>query len=198
MKKIKLYALRGLSRDYSSFCQTNYESLDESILRKVIEEQCWKGFDLNNFNIPEFSLCSSDSGKKNYQFDISSSSCPFFIFSEDAIEKLSHILKPRGQLLPIITSSKRKKYMGYYPTNPVINMIDVKKSGMEKEDLETFGVRNINDLYLKQEAELDDYIICFSEDRAKVFVTEKFRNEVEQAGLKGFDFIYTKVEITIL
>lgn len=64
MKKIKLYALRGLTRDYSSFCQTNYESLNESILKKVIEEQCWKGFDLNNFNIPEFSLCSSDSGKK--------------------------------------------------------------------------------------------------------------------------------------
>lgn len=198
MKKIKLYALRGLTRDYSSFCQTNYESLNESILKKVIEEQCWKGFDLNNFNIPEFSLCSSDSGKKNYQFDISSSSCPFFIFSEDAIEKLVHILKPRGQFLPIITSSKRKKYMGYYPTKPLVNMIDIEKSGMEKEDLETFGVRNINDLYLKQEAELDDYIICFSEDRAKVFVTEKFRNEVEQAGLKGFDFIYTKVEITVL
>ena len=198
MKKIKLYALRGLTRDYSSFCQTNYENLDESILRKVIEEQCWKGFDLNNFNIPEFSLCSSDSGKKNYQFDISSSSCPFFIFSEGAIEKLVHILKPRGQILPIITSSKRKKYIGYYPTKPLVNMIDIEKSGMEKEDLETFGVRNINDLYLKQEAELDDYIICFSEDRAKVFVTEKFRNEVEQAGLKGFDFIYTKVEITVL
>ena len=198
MKKIKLYALRGLTRDYSSFCQTNYESLNESILKKVIEEQCWKGFDLNNFNIPEFSLCSSDSGKKNYQFDISSSSCPFFIFSEGAIEKLVHILKPRGQILPIITSSKRKKYIGYYPTKPLVNMIDIEKSGMEKEDLETFGVRNINDLYLKQEAELDDYIICFSEDRAKVFVTEKFRNEVEQAGLKGFDFIYTKVEITVL
>lgn len=198
MKKIKLYALRGLTRDYSSFCQTNYESLNESILKKVIEEQCWKGFDLNNFNIPEFSLCSSDSGKKNYQFDISSSSCPFFIFSEDAIEKLVHILKPRGQFLPIITSSKRKKYMGYYPTKPLVNMIDIEKSGMDNKYLETFGIKEINKLRLKQNAELDDYIICFSEDRAKVFVTEKFRNEVEQAGLKGFDFIYTKVEITVL
>lgn len=198
MKKIKLYALRGLTRDYSSFCQTNYESLDESILRKVIEEQCWKGFDLNNFNIPEFSLCSSDSGKKNYQFDISSSSCPFFIFSEGAIEKLVHILKPRGQLLPIITSSKRKKYIGYYPTKPLVNMIDVKKSGMDDKYLESFGIKEINKLHLKESAELDDYIICFSEDRAKVFVTEKFRNEVEQAGLKGFDFIYTKVEIKVL
>lgn len=198
MKKIKLYSLRELTRDFSSFCQTNYESLDNSILRKVIEEQCWKGFDLNNFNIPEFSLCPSDSGKKNYQFDISSSSFPFFIFSEDAIEKLAHILKPRGQLLPIITPSKRKKYMGYYPTTPLVNMIDVKKSGMDDEYLETFGIKEINNLHLKEEAELDDYIICFSEDRAKVFVTEKFRNEVEQAGLKGFDFIYTKVEITVL
>lgn len=198
MKKIKLYALRGLTRDYSSFCQTNYESLDELILRKVIEEKYWKGFDLNNFNIPEFYLCSSDSGKKNYQFDISSSSCPFFIFSENAIEKLAYILKPRGQLLPIITSSKRKKYMGFYPTNPLVNMIDVKKSGMDDDYLETFGIKEINNLYLKEEAELDDYIICFSEDRAKVFVTEKFRNEVEKAGLKGFDFIYTEVQITVL
>lgn len=198
MKKIKLYALRGLTRDYSSFYQTNYESLDESLLRKVIEDQNWKEFDLNNFNIPEFSLCSSDSGKKNYQFDISSSSCPFFIFSEYAIEKLAHILKPRGQLLPIITSSKRKKYMGYYPTNPLVNMIDIEKSGMGNEYLEIFGIKEINKLHLKEDAALDDYIICFSEDRAKVFVTEKFRNKVEEVGLKGFDFIYTGVEITVL
>lgn len=198
MKKIKLYALRGLTRDYSSFYQTNYKNLDESILRKVIEDQNWQEFDLNNFNIPEFSLCSSDSGKKNYQFDISSSSCPFFIFSEAAVEKLSHILKPRGQFLPIITSSKRKKYIGYYPTNPLVNMIDIEKSGMDDEYLETFGIKEINKLHLKEDAALDDYIICFSEDRAKVFVTEKFRNEVEKAGLKGFDFIYTGVEITVL
>lgn len=50
--------------------------------------------------------------------------------SEDAVEKLAHILKTRGQFLPIITSSKRKKYIGYYPTNPLVNMIDIEKSGM--------------------------------------------------------------------
>lgn len=198
MKKYKLYKLQTYFNDYSCFLEKNYEHYSNSIKHKALYEQNWKPFDLNKFKVPEFELLPSDNKKRNYQFDISSPSSPFYIFSEKAVEALKDILEPRGQFLPIITPSKRKKYIGYYPTNPVINMIDVKKSGMEKEDLETFGVRNINDLYLKQEAELDDYIICFSEDRAKVFVTEKFRNEVEQAGLKGFDFIYTKVEITVL
>lgn len=88
--------------------------------------------------------------------------------------------------------------MGYYPTNPLVNMIDIEKSGMGNEYLEIFGIKEINKLHLKEDAALDDYIICFSEDRAKVFVTEKFRNEVEEVGLKGFDFIYTGVEITVL
>lgn len=198
MKKYKLYKLQTYFNDYSCFLEKNYEHYSNSIKHKALYEQKWKPFDLNKFKVPEFELLPSDNKKRNYQFDISSPSSPFYIFSEKAVEALKDILEPRGQFLPIITPSKRKKYIGYYPTNPVINMIDVKKSGMEKEDLETFGVRNINDLYLKQEAELDDYIICFSEDRAKVFVTEKFRNEVEQSGLKGFDFIYTKVEITVL
>lgn len=198
MKKYKLYKLQTYFNDYSCFLEKKYEHYSNSIKHKALYEQKWKPFDLNKFKVPEFELLPSDNKKRNYQFDISSPSSPFYIFSEKAVEALKDILEPRGQFLPIITPSKRKKYIGYYPTNPVINMIDVKKSGMEKEDLETFGVRNINDLYLKQEAELDDYIICFSEERLCVLVTEKFRKRVEEAGLEGFDFIYSDYEITLL
>ena len=198
MRKIKLYTMQSFSRDYSLFIEKNEGEYMNAMRYKTIHQQKWKPFNLIAFKTPEFELCSSDSGKRNYRFDISSSSSPFYIFSEKAVEALKDILEPRGQFLPIITPSKRKKYIGYYPTNPVINMIDVKKSGMEKEDLETFGVRNINDLYLKQEAELDDYIICFSEERLCVLVTEKFRKRVEEAGLEGFDFIYSDYEITLL
>ena len=198
MKKYKVHKLQTYFNDYSCFLEKNYNHYSNSIKHKALYEQNWKPFDLNNFKVPEFELLPSDNNKRNYQFDISSPSSPFYIFSEKAVEALKDILEPRGQFLPIITPSKRKKYIGYYPTNPVINMIDVKKSGMEKEDLETFGVRNINDLYLKQEAELDDYIICFSEERLCVLVTEKFRKRVEEAGLEGFDFIYSDYEITLL
>ncbi|EPP7233609.1 hypothetical protein ACTOJ1_000514 [Shigella flexneri] len=198
MKKYKVYKLQTYFNDYSCFLEKNYKHYSNSIKHKALYEQNWKPFDLNNFKVPEFELLPSDNNKRNYQFDISSPSSPFYIFSEKAVEALKDILEPRGQFLPIITPSKRKKYIGYYPTNPLINMIDVKKSGMEKEDLETFGVRNINDLYLKQEAELDDYIICFSEERLCVLVTEKFRKRVEEAGLEGFDFIYSNYEITLL
>lgn len=198
MKKYKLYKLQTYFNDYSCFLEKNYERYSNSIKHKALYEQNWKPFDLNKFKVPEFELLPSDNKKRNYQFDISSPSSPFYIFSEKAVEALKDILEPRGQFLPIITPSKRKKYIGYYPTKPLVNMIDIEKSGMDNKYLETFGIKEINKLHLKQNAELDDYIICFSEDRVKVFVTEKFRNEVEQAGLKGFDFIYTKVEITVL
>lgn len=198
MNKIKVYKIKSFSKTYSFFIENNDKEYIDSIQYKAMHNQSWGKFDLNKYEIPSFELCSSDTGKRNYKFDVSSSSSPFYIFSEKAVEALKDILEPRGQFLPIITPSKRKKYIGYYPTNPVINMIDVKKSGMEKEDLETFGVRNINDLYLKQEAELDDYIICFSEERLCVLVTEKFRKRVEEAGLEGFDFIYSDYEITLL
>lgn len=197
MKKLKVYKLQNVMKNYSFFIEINYANWKDSIHTKSIEQK-WRPFDLKNFKIPEFELHPSDTGKRNYRFDLSTSTGGFIIFSEKAIESLKDILEPRGQFLPVITPSKRKKYIGYYPTNPVINMIDVKKSGMEKEDLETFGVRNINDLYLKQEAELDDYIICFSEERLCVLVTEKFRKRVEEAGLEGFDFIYSDYEITLL
>lgn len=198
MKKHKVYKLQTYFNDYSCFLEKNYDHYSNSIKYKALHEQNWKPFDLNNFKVPEFELLSSDNGKINYNFDISSPSSPFYIFSEKAVESLKDILEPRGQFLPIITPSKRKKYVGYYPTNPLINMIDIKKSGMKKEELETFGVKNINDLHLKKGAILDDYIICFSEERLCVLVTEKFKQRVEDARLEGFDFIYSDYEITLL
>ena len=198
MKKIKVYTMQSFSKECSLFIEKNEGAYMDAMRYKAIHQQKWKPFNLNTFKSPEFELCSSDSGKRNYKFDISSSSSPFYVFSEKAKEALKDILESRGQFLPIKTPSKRKQYTGYYPTNPLKGMIDLKQSNINKEDLENFGIREINNIHIKSDAIIDEYIICFSEDSGYVLVTEKFRKRVEEAGLEGFDFIYSDYEITLL
>lgn len=187
MKKIKLYRIEANTKDYSGFLEINYCTVKKSIQVKAMHEQKWKPFDMDKFIIPEFELNSSDTGKKNFQHDISTDASPFYIFSENAVEALKDILEPRGQFLPIITPSKRKKFIGYYPTNPLIDAIDIEKSGMKDYDYKVLGIKR-DDLHFKKGTVLDEYLFSLSEDRRYVFVTEKFRQRVEDAGLKGFDF----------
>lgn len=198
MKKLKVYKIQNVMIDYSFFIENNNKGYMDLIQYKAIHNQSWEKFDLTKYEIPSFELCSSDTGKKNYKFDVSSASAPFYIFSEKAVESLKDILEPRGQFLPIITPSKRKRYLGYYPTNPLKNMIDLKKSNISEEELENFGIREINNIHIKSGAIIDEYIICFSESRGCVLITEKFKKRVEEAGLEGFDFIYSDYEITLL
>lgn len=197
MKKLKVYKLQNVMKNYSFFIEINYANWKDSIHTKSIEQK-WRPFDLKNFKIPEFELHPSDTGKRNYRFDLSTSTGGFIIFSEKAIESLKDILEPRGQFLPVITPSKRKKYLGYYPTNPLRNMIDLEKSNINKEELENFGIREINNIHIKSGAIIDEYIICFSEARGCVLITEKFKKRVEEAGFEGFDFVYSDYEITML
>lgn len=198
MEKLKVYKIQNVMKDYSFFIEINYTDWKDSIHIKSIEQK-WRPFDLKNFKIPEFELHPSDTGKRNYRFDLSTSTGGFIIFSEKAIESLKDILEPRGQFLPVITPSKRKKYVGYYPTKPLIDGVDLEKSEQMSEDLmKNFGVADISKLYIKKGVVLDDYIICPELGKSCVLVTEKFRQRVEEAGLEGFDFVYSDYEITLL
>lgn len=196
MKIINLYSLIANTKEYSSFIQINYNHHSNTIAYKAMHEQQWKAFNKENFISPEFELSKSDSGKKNYQFDISSSASPFYILSEKAIEALKDILEPRGQFLPINTASKKKKFVGYYPTNVIRNALDIEKSGMKDYNYEVLGIKK-NNLVFKEGTTLDDYLFSLSEDRRYVFVTEKFRQRVEEAGLKGFDFNKRNVQVKV-
>lgn len=187
MKKVKLYRIEANTKDYSGFLEINYGNVKKSIQVKAMHEQNWKPFNFNTYVVPEFELISSDTGKKNFQHDISTDVSPFYIFSEYAVEALQDILEPRGQFLPIKTPSKRKKFIGYYPTNPLINAVDIEKSGMKDYDYKAMGIKK-DDIHFKKGTILDDYLFSLSEDRRYVFITEKFRQRVEEAGLKGFDF----------
>lgn len=198
MEKLKVYKIQNVMKDYSFFIEINYTDWKDSIHIKSIEQK-WRPFDLKNFKIPEFELHPSDTGKRNYRFDLSTSTGGFIIFSEKAIESIKDILEPRGQFLPVITPSKRKKYVGYYPTKPLIDGVDLEKSEQMSEDsMKNFGVTDISKLHIKKGVVLDDYIICPELGKSCVLVTEKFRQRVEEAGLEGFDFVYSDYEITLL
>lgn len=145
--------------------------------------QNWQPFE-ENYHPIVLELRRNDSGKKNYQFDLSSALSPFFVISEDALNKIGDILECRGQVLNVITESKKKKFLGYYPTNPL--------SGCFNMDLSNYRVAErgliVEKPVLISEKITDEYLFSIEEDISRVFVTDKFKSRVEEAGLLGFDF----------
>ena len=189
MRKVMLYTIQGNTKDYSDFLQTNY-SLNESIQVKAMHKQNWKPFDMEKFVIPEFELARSDTGKKNFQHDISTHESPFYIFSENAVEALKDILEPRGQFLPIINPSKRKKFIGYYPTNAIKGLVDLEKSGIYDLSL-NFETDNLK---FRENIAIDEYMFCISESRNCILFTEKFKERVEETKLNSFSFLSVDVD----
>lgn len=159
-----------------------YPKTEETIVDKIMDQQ-WKSFYSNEKPVV-LKQCRSDTGKKNFQFDFSSMLSPFFVFSETAINALEDILLPRGQVLPVITESKKKKFLGYYPTNPLSGCFDKEKSKYREAERGLIVERPV--LIAKNIS--DEYLFSIEESIRWVFVTDKFKQRVEEAGLLAFDF----------
>lgn len=183
----KIYYLQSDVTNYCSFIQ-EYPDGEESIMGRAVD--ClWRPFDSKYCSIT-LELRKNDSGKKNYQFDFSSALEPFFVISETALDKLSDILTPRGEILSVITKSKKKKFFGYYPTNPLKGCFDKEKSVYREYPK---GLMIEKPVLIAGNI-TDEYLFSIEEDISRVFVTDKFKRRVEDAGLLGFDF---SVEIPI-
>ena len=177
----KIYLLESALRDNCAFIQ-DYPEEEEGIKGRAMDQR-WKPFG-DNYQPIKLELIRNDFGKKNYKFDFSDFLNPFFIFSESALTALADILEPRGQLLPVITESKRKKFFGYYPTNPLSGCFDKEKSIYD----EWPNGLMIRKLFLIAENITDEYLFSIEESISGVFVTDKFKQRVEDANLLGFDF----------
>ena len=177
----KIYLLRTTSENTCIFIQ-NYPKGEQSIQGRAMDQH-WKPFG-DDYQPIRLELVRSDSGKKNYQFDFSGFLGPFLVFSESALTALADILEPRGQLLPVITESKRKKFFGYYPTNPLSGCFDKEKS----DYIEYPKGLKIEKTFLIAQNITDDYLFSVEEGMSRVFVTDKFKQRVEDANLLGFDF----------
>lgn len=119
----KIFFLHSDVTTCCSFMQ-DCSNTEDSIM-EVVVRNLWRPF--NSYSAIKLELCRNDYGK-NYQFDFSGSFRPFFIVSEQALDRVGDILLPRGQVLPVITKSKKKKFFGYYPTNPLKGCFDKEKS----------------------------------------------------------------------
>jgi len=106
----KVYELKQDLENYANFVEQR-NTLEDSFYYKY-----WglKTIDLNEFKSIKLKLYVSDTGKKNYQTDISHISSGSFVFSEKAINFLKEILEKKGQFSPVETESKRKKFYGFY------------------------------------------------------------------------------------
>ncbi|WP_367430369.1 hypothetical protein ABV523_07165 [Snodgrassella alvi] len=177
----KIYILKSDTKNYASFIQDYDPDKTESIIGLAMDQR-WEVFEKYEPIILE--LDGSDTGKKNYKLDISGSLRPFYILSQQALEKLNDILVEKGQILPVITESKRKKFFGYYPTNPLAKCLDREKSIYSEAERGLIVDKPV--LIAKNITE--EYIFSIEEDIGCVFVTDKFKQRVENAGLLAFDF----------
>lgn len=178
---MKVYQLKSNVTDHSSFIQ-DYCSPEKSIMGLAMG---WKWQEPEDYKAIRLKLRSNDAGKKNYQFDISGALDPFMILSEQATSLLGDILENRGVFLPVITESKRKSFIGYYPTNVYPKgLLDLDQSDYVEG---TKGL-NVRRPVLRGSNIPNDYLFCIEEDISRIFVTEKFKEVVEELGLEGFDF----------
>lgn len=178
---MKIYRLE-FDYSFSSFIE-DYPEGQISVMNQATWQN-WKPFP-DSFRPVKLELRrSSDTGVKNYQFDFSASLRPFLVFSEHAFEKLKDILLPRGQVLPVITESKRKKFLGYYPVNPLKGCLDMEKSKYKEYEK---GL-SVSNPVLMRGAITDEYFFSVEETTRYIFVTSKFRERVEEHNLLGFDF----------
>lgn len=176
-----IYLLKSTSRNTCSFIQ-DYPEGEESIMGRAVDAS-WRPFD-DKYCAITLELRRNDAGKRNYQFDFSSMLNPFLVISEDALTKLNDIFKPRGQILPVITESKKKKFYGYYPTNSLSGCLNMEKSVYRVAERGLIIEKPV----LVASNIVDDYLFSIDEDISRVFVTDKFKKRVEEAELLGFDF----------
>lgn len=181
IKMKKIYRLKSDLTNSCSFIEV-YSKEQESIIGRAMRQR-WQKFG-HIYTPITLKQCRSDTGKKNFQFDFSSMLSPFFVFSEAALIALEDILLPRGQVLPVITKSKKKKFYGYYPTNSLPGCFDEKKSEYTVAERGLMVDRPV----LKAKNITDDYLFTIDETMRWVFITDKFKQRVEEAGLLAFDF----------
>lgn len=181
---MKIYKLDSNTIDYSFFMY-NHNKNDKEQYSISRESRNWHWKSPILYDTVLFELRAGDNKKKNYNFDISTFETPFIIISEKTWLELKDILEPRGILFEINTPSKRKKFYGYYPTNVIY------PSALNRKYSEYTEYPNgllIYKYVLDEDKIKDDYLFVVEESISDIFVTEKFKERVEKAGLLGFDF----------
>lgn len=178
--KNKIYKLKS-DLDEFPFFMEKFKNVDHIFFSKHFK---WKDYDKKTYS---FELMrNSTSGRKNYNFDISSFSSNLLIFSEKAVYALKDILEKTGTFVHIKVDNNNKKFYGFYPNKNIYSL--------EIINLETSDYRMVGDQYLfykvkfNDKAPVEDYLFALEEYSTGAYVTDKFKKIVEDNDLVGFDF----------
>lgn len=175
----KLYRLYSDYENYSSLKEI-YEKPESKFHMKNWN---WKKIELDSYQPVNLELKKSENGQKNYQFDI----CvdySLLILSERAVEILKPLLEGKGQFLEIITPSKRKKFIGFYPNNIYSNnLADLDKSDWGENEKGKLFFKVVFKTYPQ-----DEYIFVVDGSALTIYATEKFKKLLEDNNLKGLYF----------
>lgn len=178
----KVYELKQDTESYANFIEQRDNFQD------AFHYKYWglKNIDLKEFKPIKLKLYASDTGKKNYQTDISYISSGLFVFSESAIKVFKDIFEEAGQILPVETESKRKKFFGFYFNKKPYggSIINFEKSVWRQAE----KGKLISKLVLNNDYPKEEYLFTLWDHPSYCFVTEKFKELVEKNNLKGFDF----------
>lgn len=185
----KIYMLKSDSENYSFFLEQS-SHIDNKFIKKYWG---WKHINLESYEPVNYKLYSGDNGRKNYHMDISSYGNGLIIFSEKSIEILREILESSGQMVPIITESKRKKFLGFYANK---NIYDDSIINLNKSEFNQYENGKLFYKIVLNKCPENNFIFVLASEPTKVFVTEEFKNLVEKYNLQGFDFSeFTEIKI---
>ncbi|WP_394393066.1 hypothetical protein [Shewanella woodyi] len=115
---MSIYKLKSDITNYSCFIE-DYPKGQESIMG-LSRDNWWKPFGVN-YTPVKLEVSADDLGRKNLGFDFSGMLSPFFVLSELALNSLDDILLPRGEVLSVITESKKRNIMAI--TQPMLYRI---------------------------------------------------------------------------
>lgn len=167
----KVYQLKSDLENCAHFHEI-YENVKNMFVDKY---WAWKEVDLKTYEPIKYELIPAGHGKKNYQFDIATTT-GLIILSEKAVDVLRGILDQTGQIVPIITESKRKKFFGFYANK---NIYDDSIINFDKSDYAQYEKGKVfRKIVLNNNYPKHDYLFTLESYAMGCFVTEKFKNLV--------------------
>jgi hypothetical protein len=121
----------------------------------------------------------------------------WLIFSDNLINKISHLVNDSIQYLAIIITNKKNNtnLLGYHVANvcKVIDALDLGNSKYDLFELDDEKILSVEKYALKKEAIKNYNIFKLENDTIPTFVSEEFKNKIEEDNLTGFQFLEVKV-----
>jgi hypothetical protein len=182
MKSTHVFELRGEPDRYPGFVQVFID--EKEPWKEIIASRCLefgaKPFGSSYTPVPlEF---DNEGRKKNVVGDLSFRLTPFLILSEEARRVLDPFLSPVGEFLQI--AAPVPGFIGYRVLKQIDGCINMELSIYTKYDNGNVLVRKPV-MYEQKVREAD--IFSTRETASSVFVSQKFKDAVLQAKLKGFE-----------